>query len=90
VGDYREGASLAHLQRKYALGRGSVQKLLKERGVRRRRKSLTDAEVAALREKYEAGSTIREVAAEQGLAKTTVQDALVRAGTVMKPPRKRA
>jgi DNA-directed RNA polymerase specialized sigma24 family protein len=31
-------------------------------------------------ERYEAGQTIREIAAEQDLPKTTVQDALARAG----------
>jgi DNA-directed RNA polymerase specialized sigma24 family protein len=39
--DYRHGCSLAELQRRYSLSRSSVQKLLRERGVRRRRKSLT-------------------------------------------------
>jgi DNA-directed RNA polymerase specialized sigma24 family protein len=82
VRDYREGASLADLQRAYSLGRGSVQKLLRERGVRRRRKSLTETEAALLVERYEAGLTIREIAAEQKLPKTTVQDALARAGSV--------
>ena len=39
--DYRNGSSLRDLQRSYALGRGSVQWLLREAGVRRRRGSLT-------------------------------------------------
>jgi DNA-directed RNA polymerase specialized sigma24 family protein len=82
VCDYRAGASLADLQRTFSLSRGSVQKLLRERGVRRRRKSLTDDEVRVLVERYEAGLTVREIALEQGLAKTTVQDAVTRAGVV--------
>jgi DNA-directed RNA polymerase specialized sigma24 family protein len=67
----------------------SVQKLLREQGVRCRRKSLTDSEIAALEEQYEAGLTIQEIAAQQGLAKTTVQDALSRAGIVMRPAARR-
>ena len=76
---YRAGASLAELQQRFYLSRGSVQRLLREAGIRRRRKSLTDTEVSRLVKRYEAGLTIREIAAEQGLAKTTVQDALARA-----------
>jgi DNA-directed RNA polymerase specialized sigma24 family protein len=84
LSDYRDGSSLADLQRKYSLGRGSVQRLLREAGLRRRRKSLTDAELAALVERYEAGLPIREIAAEQGLAKTTVRDALKRSEVGMR------
>src|SRR5688572_25153551 len=39
-----------------------------------------DADLAVLVERYEDGLTVREIAAEQGLAKTTVQDALARSG----------
>jgi uncharacterized protein (DUF433 family) len=87
--DYSAGSSLADLQRTYALGRGSVQRLLREADVRRRRKGLCDAEVTVLVEQYDAGLTIREIAVEQRLAKTTVQDALVRAGVVMRPAARR-
>jgi hypothetical protein len=90
VRDYRDGASLAKLQRKYFLGRSSVQRLLREAGVRRRRRSLTAAEIAVLVGRYETGLTIREIAAEQGLAKTTVQDALRRGGIEMRSAARRA
>jgi DNA-directed RNA polymerase specialized sigma24 family protein len=86
---YRGGASLAELQEQFGLSRGSVQRLLRERGVRRRRKSLSDADLAVLVERYEDGLTVREIAAEQGLAKTTVQDALARSGVAMRPAARR-
>ena len=89
VGDFRKGASLVELQRTYSLGRGSVQRVLREVGVRRRRRSLTDAEVEVVAKQYEGGLTIREIAAKQGLAKTTVQDALDRASVVMRPAARR-
>lgn len=89
VQDYHEGASLADLQRTYSLGRSSVQRLLREARLRRRRKSLTDIEVAVLVELYESGLTIREIAAEQRLAKTTVQDALTRGGIEMRSTARR-
>jgi hypothetical protein len=72
VKDYRGGASLAGLQQTYSLGRGSVQKLLREQGVRRRRKSLTDSEIAALEERHEAGLTIREIAGSSQLSMVVV------------------
>jgi transposase len=86
---YRAGASLAELQEQFGLSRGSVQHVLREGGVRRRRKSLTDVEIAVLVERYEAGMTIREIAAEQGLAKTTAQDALERADVAKRPAARR-
>jgi uncharacterized protein (DUF433 family) len=81
---YRAGASLAELRKQFELSRGSVQRVLREARVRRRRKSLTDAEISVLVERYQAGLTIREIAEEQGLAKTTVQDALHRARVAMR------
>jgi len=48
-----------------------------------------DADLAVLVERYEDGLTVREIAAEQGLAKTTVQDALARSGVAMRPAARR-
>ena len=87
--DYRSGSSLRDLQRSYALGRGSVQWLLREAGVRRRRGSLTHNEVAALVERYKHGFTIREIAKQLGLPKTTVQDALARTNVAKRPAARR-
>jgi uncharacterized protein (DUF433 family) len=89
LSDFRDGASLADLQQAYSLSRGSVQRLLRDGGVWRRRKSLGNAEVVVLVERYEAGLTIREIAAEQGLPKSTVQDALARAGVEMRAAARR-
>ena len=90
VSDYRSGASLDDLQRSYLLSRSSVQKLLSERGVKRRRRSLTQDELAVLVERYEAGQTIREIAAEQDLPKTTVQDALAPSWYKKRPAARRS
>jgi uncharacterized protein (DUF433 family) len=86
---YKAGASLAELQEQFGLSRGSVQRVLREAGVRRRPKSLTDTEVAGLVERYEAGLTIREIAEERRLPKTTVQDALAWAGVEMRSAARR-
>ena len=45
---------------------------------------MTEVDVVRLAERYEAGLTIREIAVEHGLAKTTVQDALARTGVAMR------
>jgi DNA-directed RNA polymerase specialized sigma24 family protein len=86
---YRAGASLGELQQRFGLSRGSVQRLLRERGLRRRRKNLTDEKVAVIVRRYDEGLTIREIAAEQRLPKTTVQDALARTEVAMRPPARR-
>ena len=89
LSDYHNGSSLAELQRTYSLGRSSIQKLLRDGAVRRRRKSLTVAERAVLVERYEAGLTIREIASEQDLPKTTVQDALAQRHVQMRSASRR-
>lgn len=68
--------SSTELRAKYSLGKGSVIRLLNDAGVQRRRRSLGSAEVAELVRLYETGLTIREIAAERGLPKTTVQHAV--------------
>jgi DNA-directed RNA polymerase specialized sigma24 family protein len=50
---------------------------------------LTDPERAVLVQRYDAGLTIREIAAEFGLPKTTVQNALARAGAEMRTAARR-
>jgi DNA-directed RNA polymerase specialized sigma24 family protein len=40
--------------------------------------------------RYKEGLTIREIAAEQRLPKTTVQDALARMDVAMRPPARRS
>jgi DNA-directed RNA polymerase specialized sigma24 family protein len=86
---YRAGASLTELQQQFGLSRGSVQRLLREAEIRRRRKSLTNTEIEVLVKQYEGGLTIREIADEQRLPKTTVQDALAKAMIKMRPAARR-
>lgn len=89
IADYESGVSSTELQRTYRLSKGSVLKLLGESGVAKRRKPLAEDEVAGMSELYTQGCTIREIAAEVGHAKTTVQDALERSGVEMRPAARR-
>jgi len=85
VVDYGAGVSSTDLQAKYSLSKGSVLRLLGESGVKMRRRGLTEAQLEVVVGRYRAGLTIREVAAELGLPKTTVQNALERSDVEMRP-----
>lgn len=89
LADYETGTETAELQRRYGLSKGSVRKLLTDAGVAPHRRPLSNDEVGACARLYEGGMTIREVAAELGVPKTTVQDALRRSRTAMRSPRRR-
>jgi DNA invertase Pin-like site-specific DNA recombinase len=85
VVEYESGLTVAELQARFGLGKGSVLSVLHEAGVPMRRKPLNPDRVAAVIELYESGLSIREVAAKLGIPKTTVQDALERSSVVMRP-----
>jgi DNA-directed RNA polymerase specialized sigma24 family protein len=82
--DYEAGVSSTELRERYGLSKGSVLRLLQESGVKMRRRPLGSDQVNAVVERYRSGLTIRAVAAELGVPKTTVQDALRREGVVMR------
>jgi hypothetical protein len=84
VTDYESGLEANELQERYGLSRGSVQRLVRESGVTKHRRSLTAEERAEVARQYESGQTIREVATAMGVPKTTVQGALARLGVPMR------
>jgi site-specific DNA recombinase len=85
VSGYQSGLTVAELQTRFGLGKGSVLSVLHEAGVEIRRKPLDQGQLAAVIERYESGLSIREVATKLGIPKTTVQDALARSSVVMRP-----
>lgn len=87
--DYDAGMSVAGLQEKYELSKASVRKLLREADVVMRRQSLTADQLRLATLRYQDGLTIRQVAAELGLSKTTVQNTLRMAGLQMRPSGRR-
>lgn len=90
--DYQAGLTGPELQSRYGLSKGSVLRLLHEAGVQLRRQPVRGGQLAEMVALYESGLSIRQVAAELGLPKTTVQDALPRSGVAMRPaacPRRR-
>jgi hypothetical protein len=87
--EYEAGASTVELQERFGLSKGSVLRLLHEAGVQIRRQPMDDARLEEIRRLYRSGLTIREVAACLSMPKTTVQDALARAGQAMRPAARR-
>jgi hypothetical protein len=85
IAEYEAGASTVELQERFGLGKGSVLRLLHEAGVEIRRQPMDDTRLDEIKRLYRSGLTIREVAAELAMPKTTVQDALARSGEPMRP-----
>lgn len=85
IDDYEAGVTSTELRERYGLSKGSVLRVLHEAGVATRRQPLSADRVASACRLYASGLTIRQVAAELGVPKTTVQNALARAGVVMRP-----
>jgi hypothetical protein len=82
--EYQQGQTTVQLQRKYDLGKGSVLAILQAAGVEMRHQSLDDNQVRRCVELYAEGRSIRGVAAQLGVPKTTVQDALRETGVRMR------
>lgn len=59
--------------------------MLASAGVEMRRRSLSPEQLTVAVERYRSGLGIRGVAAKMGLSKTTVQNALGRAGVEVRP-----
>jgi hypothetical protein len=89
VAEYEAGASTVELQERFGLGKGSVLSILHEAGVKIRRQPMEDERLEEIRQLYQSGLTIREVAASLSVPKTTVQDALARLGQPMRPATRR-
>lgn len=85
VVDYQAGVSSPELQKRYGLSKGTVLRLLNEAGVEMRRRGLSAEQLGEVVRLYESGMTIREVARDLGVPKTTVQNALERTRTVKRP-----
>jgi transposase len=89
VADYESGASTVELQQRFGLSKGSVLSVLHNSNVKVRRQPLGEEQLVEITRLYRSGLTIREVAAELGVPKTTVQDALVRSGEPMRAAARR-
>ncbi len=89
LADYEAGTETEELQRRYGLSKGSVRKLLADAGVAPHRRPLSDEEIQACCRLYAGGMTIREVGIKLNIPKTTVQNALQRAGISLRPAQRR-
>jgi DNA-binding NarL/FixJ family response regulator len=86
VAKYEAASStVSSYKERCGLGKGSVLSILREAGVKVRRQAMTDERLEEIKQLYQSGLTIREVAADLAMPKTTVQDALARLGQAMRP-----
>lgn len=86
IADYQSGISSGELTTKYALAKGTVLRLLEDEGVLRQRQSLSDSQVVNLVSGYvDDKKSIAKLAAESGIAGTTIRRALISAGVEMRP-----
>jgi hypothetical protein len=81
VAEYEAGASTVEPQGRFSLSKGSVLSILHDAGVKIRRQPIDEQGLKQIRRLYQSGLTIREVAAELAMPKTTVQEALSRLGS---------
>ena len=76
VSNYRAGASTHELAKRYGIRRGTVRDVLRREGIdpaeRSHRSKFTDEMTAELRERYESGTTQRELATLYGVSKSTI------------------
>lgn len=85
VAAYEAGASVPELQQRFGSSKGAIVRILREAGVEMRRRPLGEEQLERIVERYQAGLSIRQVAAELGIPKTTVQNALARTDVVRRP-----
>lgn len=86
---YEAGESLLTIATARKLGKETVSRFLREAGVRIRRQGLTDKQVAQAVRSYRAGRTGAEIAAELGVASSTVWRALRDADIERRSPARR-
>jgi transposase-like protein len=83
---YQDGETVVMLARSFGLHRTTVLEHLERHGVPRRQvvAKLDTGEVERAAERYRSGRSVKDLAAEFGVADETMRTSLVRAGVVMR------
>lgn len=81
---YRAGATLREIAADLGVSRPRLSCLLRERGVRLRRRPPSSAEVAEMRCRYAAGESLERVGSRLGFSAGTVRSWLLDEGVVMR------
>lgn len=87
VADYGDGTPTTVLTQRYTLGKGTVLKLLRERGVAIRRQGFPPHQVTEAGQLYQSGLSLARLGARYGRSPTVVRKALLDAGITMRPRR---
>lgn len=83
---YLTGASVKSIAKEVGVGHERLARLLRERGVRLRRQSPTEEEVADMQVRYAAGASLDRIGAVLGYSAGTVRSHLLAAGVSMRDP----
>ena len=78
---YQAGATTRELGERYGLAHSSVNKLLKQRGIRARRRGQDPEETQYAVELYRSGESMRTIAKQLGFGLSTIRRAILRADT---------
>jgi transposase len=86
ITDYQAGASAAALMKQYGIGKGTVLGILNEAGAIRRRRCLTNEQLAEAAELYRQGWSLVRLGERFGFDQSAVWSALKRQGVTMRRP----
>lgn len=85
VAAFENGESVPDLARQYEVSKRALRQLLRDQGMQMRKQPLFDNEVELAMNLYADGLSLREIGEQLGRGKTTVCNALVRCGVVLRP-----
>lgn len=89
VAEYKAGAGVMELSRKYGVHRHTVARNLAKCGVEVRIRGLAPDEVPEAARLYESGFTLTQVGQEFGISQQAVRRAIAAAGTKIRPQYRR-
>lgn len=84
VAEYRTGDTLRQVAARHGISRARVSSLFEDRGVDRRGRSLTAAQVSTAQDLYLAGNSLATVGLSLGVDGATIRSALLRQGVSMR------
>ncbi|WP_100515095.1 helix-turn-helix domain-containing protein [Mycobacteroides abscessus] len=85
VAAFESGASVPDLARQYEVSKRALRQLLRDQGMQMRKQPLSDNEVELAINLYADGLSLRDIGERLGRGKTTISNALVRCGVVLRP-----
>lgn len=82
---FESGAEIPMLAHRYGVSKRALRHLLSGQGLQMRKQPLSEGEVELAINLYAEGLSLREIGAQIGRGKTSVRDALIQHGVVLRP-----